>query len=60
MRGHKKLSDFLTDEKKDRFSKENTWVLCSGANIAWVVGMRIDERYKVTSTTKNVYFVRIK
>lgn len=59
MKGRKKLSDFLVDEKISRFDKERTWVLCNGPDICWVVGHRSDERYKVTPKTKSLYFVEL-
>lgn len=46
MRGSKKLSDFLTDLKLSVPEKDRVWVLCSGADICWVVGCRVDERYR--------------
>lgn len=46
MRGSKKLSDFLTDLKLSVPEKQRVWVLCSGADICWVVGRRVDERYR--------------
>lgn len=54
MKGSKKLSDFLTDLKLDRFSKENVRVLCSDGVIVWVVGMRIADRFKVAKNTKRI------
>lgn len=59
MKGSKKLSDFLTDWKLDRFSKENVQVLCSEGVIFWVVGMRIADRFKVTKNTKRILEVTI-
>lgn len=60
MQGQKKLSDFLVDNKVMVTDKESTWVLVSGHHIVWVVGKRIDERYKVTPSTKKIYFVKLK
>ena len=57
MKGFKKLSNFFTDIKLNRFEKEDVWLLCSGENIVWVVGHRIDDRFKVSGKTKTVYFV---
>lgn len=54
MKQKKKLSDFLIDTKIDRFEKENVQVLTSEGQIVWVIGFRIDERYKVTETTKQI------
>ncbi len=53
--GKKLLSDFFTDKKLSSVEKENTWLLVSGGNIVWVIGLRIDERFKVSLQTKNVF-----
>ncbi len=46
MRGKKKISDFLNDHKVPRNLKDRIWVLCSGQDIAGVVGYRADERFR--------------
>ena len=48
-KGRQKLSDFFTDHKVDRFTKERIRLLCAGDQIIWVVGWRSDERFKVKS-----------
>lgn len=58
MKGRKKLSDYMIDEKFSIPEKENTWVLCSKGEIVWVVGHRIDERYKLVPQTEKVYLVQ--
>ena len=58
MKGRKKLSDYMIDEKFSIPEKENTWVLCSKGDIVWVVGHRIDERYKLVPQTEKVYLVQ--
>lgn len=55
MTGSKKLSDFFTDQKIARPNKQTTWLLCSGEDIVWVLGQRIDERYKVGEHSKKIY-----
>lgn len=54
MKNKKKLSDFLIDEKIDRFEKENVQVLLSGNQIVWVIGLRIDDRFKITAETRRI------
>ena len=59
MKGFKKLSDFFIDNKINRLLKEKTLVLCSNNDIIWVIGSRIDERYKATSKTKKMYIASL-
>lgn len=54
MSGHKKVSDFLIDEKVSQPDKERQFVLVSGEDIVWLVGRRIDDRYKLESESENV------
>ncbi|MCB9278289.1 MAG: tRNA lysidine(34) synthetase TilS [Lewinellaceae bacterium] len=50
-----KLQDFFSNRKLTLFDKERTWLLCSAAGeIAWVVGLRADERFKIGEGTKAV------
>ena len=56
MKGSKLLSDFFVDQKFTEAQKENVFLLVSADDeILWVVGYRIDDRYKVTSETKSIY-----
>ena len=54
MKGKKKLTKFFKDEKLSLLSKNSVWVLESGDEIVWVIGLRPDDRYKVTSATNKV------
>jgi tRNA(Ile)-lysidine synthase len=59
MTGFKKVSDFFIDEKIPLHEKENTWLLCSGEKIVWIMGQRIDNRFKITPKTKNILKIEI-
>ncbi|MFQ3332774.1 MAG: tRNA(Ile)-lysidine synthase [Thalassomonas sp.] len=59
MKKFKKLSDFFIDIKFSILDKQEQWLLCSGDDIVWVVGCRIDERYKLETDTKKVYIAQL-
>lgn len=54
MTGRKKVSDFLIDAKVSLPEKQRQFVLLSGDDIVWLVGRRIDDRYRLTAATENV------
>ncbi|MDQ2178637.1 tRNA lysidine(34) synthetase TilS [Marinifilum sp. D714] len=60
MKGNKKISDFFIDQKFSLQDKENTWLLISGDRIAWVVGYRLDDRFKITATTTKIFKLELK
>ncbi len=57
MQGNKKVSDFLTDKKLSIFEKQSVKVLCYENTIVWVIGLRPDNRFRVTDKTKKIYTV---
>lgn len=59
MKGRKKVSDFFTDLKLNRFEKDNALILLSGKNIVCILGHRIDNRFKITSDTQKILTIVI-
>lgn len=59
MEGRKKVSDYLNDIKLDSFEKKNQLVLLNNNKIVWIIGKRLDDRFKVTSSTKKALKVFI-
>jgi tRNA(Ile)-lysidine synthase len=55
MEGSKKLSDFFIQHKLSRFEKDAVPILVNANDeVIWIVGMRLDNRFKVTENTKKV------
>jgi tRNA(Ile)-lysidine synthase len=59
MNQKKKLSDFFIDNKFSLAEKESCWILVSGNEIAWIVGHRSDNRFKVSKETKEVLELKL-
>ncbi len=59
MNGNKKVSDFLIDKKISIDKKGKTYVMCSGKNIVWVAGYRINEQYKIDESSRCCFFVQL-
>lgn len=56
----KKLSKFFIDEKYSQVARENQWLLCSEEDIVWVIGKRLDERFKITENTQRILKVVVR
>ena len=54
LNGSKKVSDFLNDQKVSAFEKRKQLVLTNNKKIVWVVGHRIDNKFKITDKTRKV------
>ncbi|PCJ24908.1 MAG: tRNA lysidine(34) synthetase TilS [Flavobacteriales bacterium] len=59
MKGNKKVSDFLIDNKISLINKKRIKVLESGSQILWLVGLRIDDKLKITPSTKKVLLLSV-
>ncbi len=54
MKGKKKISKFLKDEKVSLVIKDNIWLLSTSDEIVWIIGHRLDDRFKVTKQTQDI------
>lgn len=54
MRGQKKMSDFFTDAKMSQVDKESAWIVESNGVIVCVLGMRMDDRFKLTPSSSHI------
>lgn len=59
MNQKKLVSDFLTDKKVPLNIKKQTMVLISQGSIVWIIGHRIDNRYKVTDKTEGICWMEV-
>jgi tRNA(Ile)-lysidine synthase len=60
MKGRKLVSDYMTDRKFTLAQKESQWILCCGEKIAWLVGERSDNRFRVDEDTRSIVEISIK
>lgn len=57
MRKKKKVSDFFVNQKVPLFDKTQYPLLFSNTHLVCIAGLRVDDRFKITSTTKTVMVV---
>jgi len=57
MRGHKKLKDFLIDEKIPQSQRDKLWIVCDEHKILWVHPLRMCESCKITEETENILLI---
>ena len=58
MNNNKLVSDFITDLKIPSRNKHNILTLKSEEEILWIVGYRIDNRYRITENTKTILQIK--
>ncbi|MFY0600765.1 MAG: tRNA lysidine(34) synthetase TilS [Cyclobacteriaceae bacterium] len=59
MKGEKMVSDFMIDNKIPVTLKRRVLILETGGQIAWLVGLRIGERFKITTKTKKTLKISV-
>jgi tRNA(Ile)-lysidine synthase len=59
VKGAQKLKEFFIDHKVPSFERQRIPLLLSGEMIAWVVGYRIDGRFKVSEKTNKILKVEL-
>jgi tRNA(Ile)-lysidine synthase len=60
MKRKKKLSDYFVDKKYSIPEKEKALILESAGEIVWIIGERIDDRFRITETTHRALIIRAK
>jgi tRNA(Ile)-lysidine synthase len=54
LKGTKKISDFLNEQKITSSRKKEQLILTNKGRVVWVLGLRLDERFKITKDTERV------
>ena len=54
MTQQKKISDFFINNKLSLIEKEHSWILESDNEVIWIIGQRLDNRFRVTKETTEV------
>jgi tRNA(Ile)-lysidine synthase len=58
MKQKKKLSDYFTDKKYSLIDKETILIIESAGKIVWIMGERLDNRFRITESTKKALIIK--
>ncbi|MGA0558345.1 tRNA lysidine(34) synthetase TilS [Larkinella sp. VNQ87] len=56
--GSQSVGDFFTNRKISLTERQSAWVLESGGQIAWLIGYRLDDRFRITDQTRNFLIIK--
>jgi tRNA(Ile)-lysidine synthase len=59
MSGFVKLSDYFTRAKISMPDKDRTWLLTSAGDIVWIIGHRMDNRFRITEKSKKMLVLKV-
>ena len=59
MKGTKKLKDLFIDLKVKKGERNKIPLICFGEDIAWIVGYRVSDKFKITDNTKNILQIKL-
>jgi tRNA(Ile)-lysidine synthase len=59
MQGTKSVADFLIDMKVPRYQRDEVMLLTTKGKIAWILGYRISDGFKVTDKSKKVLKIEV-
>jgi len=59
MKKKKKLSNYFIDRKYSLVDKEKALILESEGNIVWIIGERIDDRFRVSELTSRILQIEV-
>ena len=59
MKGSKKVKDIFIDLKVPVENRNEVPILCFDNEIAWLVGYKVSESFKITKETKNIIKIAV-
>ncbi|WP_234733352.1 tRNA lysidine(34) synthetase TilS [Tellurirhabdus bombi] len=59
MKGSQAIGDWFTNRKIALHKRESSYVLLSGETIVWLIGYRIDNRFRLQEQTHKLLFIKV-